>query len=154
MSKIAIGLMLGMAIVVGGVAYAFLSWDDRNQISGIETSRSTTTEKFTEAMRAGFEGEVRDAEWATAVEGQWRDFYAGKPEIAKFGPPMVECKATICEIRVNATSGEKSTTWNSLMLDGIKDNAKLTQPSLSHVKINNLGSTTTVVHLVSYQRSR
>lgn len=41
----------------------------------------------------------RDPEWATKIEEQWRQYYAGKPETFIMGEPRVFCGSTMCEVR-------------------------------------------------------
>jgi hypothetical protein len=56
-------------------------------------------------QHAAWQAESRDPEWAQAAEDYWHQRFAAKPEI---GPPLIQCKTTLCEIRFLILGADKA----------------------------------------------
>lgn len=159
MAKISMGfLVVGTALSSGALAYFLVFPPDANRLFGKATATVTETE-MTRILTDTFAREERDAQWAAHIESQWRSFFSTKQDAQSLEPPNIECKRTMCEIRLSARSSielsldEERPRLLALLLGGIKDNPSLEQPSLSHIHMKKRGEVASAVHLVAYQRN-
>ncbi len=62
-------------------------------------------------LHTKLEQEPRDPVWAQATEDAFRNFFQGNPEMARYGIPEIDCRTSICEIRLIAFNADKTTDW-------------------------------------------
>lgn len=63
------------------------------------------------------EQERRDPEWAAETEQVYRNFIHGSTDLHSRGVvPEIDCRATLCELRLIASGADKDTDWAKLLL--------------------------------------
>lgn len=62
-------------------------------------------------MHARLESQARDQDWAATTENGFRDFYTGKPELHLYRTPEVDCRTSICEVRLLAYGSSKDADY-------------------------------------------
>ncbi len=81
----------------------------------LSTDRPGGASVDTIRMHARLEKEPRDPIWAAATEAAYLNFFQGKPELLRYGTPEVDCRMSMCELRLVVASGDKNIDWGQLM---------------------------------------
>ncbi len=64
---------------------------------------------------AQFLKQPQDSARDIATEEQWRQYYAGKPDVLQYGVPEVQCRSAMCEVRLLANATMSGEEWMKLM---------------------------------------
>lgn len=81
----------------------------RNQRPGASTASTIK-------MHAKIEQQRRDPDWASQTEQAYRNYFQGQPDLLVYGSPEVNCRETLCELRLVAHGADKATEWTKILM--------------------------------------
>lgn len=68
-------------------------------------------------LHAELEQQPLDLDWAPATEEAFRNHLQGIPELSRYGIfPEVDCRTSLCELRLVAYGADKGTDWSQVLL--------------------------------------
>jgi hypothetical protein len=102
-----------------------------------------------------FAHQDRDPDWANEAEDKFRNHFAESSQIIPYGQPTVECKTSMCEVRLSTDRAGPDTDWQRIVTPPRPD------PQSDSYSISGFGMATdeldgknSVVLIVTYDRSR
>lgn len=100
------------------------------------------------------EEESRDPAWASIVEDHFAAHFATSAELAPYGQPVVECKTSICEVRLSTDRVGDDIDWRSILTTPRPHlNADQGKPHSVNMSWDRQDGTSAVVLHVVYDRA-